>query len=126
VAEVALRMLDWMGDHKCTWESASGAWDMLKTLLPFETKWCVFSRVKALLVKHLDGRLKIVHLCPCGYTVYFNPVSAQFAGAEYKNAHRTQCPRPQCGLSRYVPGIMPPIPRKVRFVIRAACTGTTV
>ena len=94
VAEVALRMLDWMGEHKSTWESASAAWDMLKSLLPVETKWCVFSRVKAVLVAHLDKRLKLIDVCPCGYTVYFDPTSAEFAGREYKNAHRTQCPRP--------------------------------
>jgi hypothetical protein len=104
VAEVVLRMIDWMGEHKTTWESASGAWDMLYTLLPLETKLCVFSRVKAILVKHLDGRLMKIEVCPCGYTVYHNCTSAEFGGRAYQNAHRTQCPRKQCGLSRYLPG----------------------
>ena len=125
VAEVALRMLDWMGEHKSTWESASGAWDMLKTLLPLETSLCVFSRVKALLVAHLDGRLKIIDVCPCGFTVYHNPISRDLAGADYKNAHQTQCPRPQCGMSRYLPGIMPLTPRKVRYYIKLTPTVIT-
>ena len=113
VAEVALRMLDWMGDHKSTWTQAEGCWDMLKTMLPVETELCVFSRVKAILVAHLDGRLKKVEVCPCGYTVYCNTKSAAFASHKYKNAHRTCCPRIQCGLSRTLPGIVPRQPRKV-------------
>jgi hypothetical protein len=116
VAEVALRMLDWMGDHKSTWEQANGCWDMLKTMLPIETELCVFSRVKAILVAHLDSRLKRIEVCPCGYTVYINCTSTAFANNKYRNAHRTQCPRRQCRLSRYLPGIMPPVARKVRVI----------
>jgi hypothetical protein len=116
VTEVALRMLDWMGDHKSTWASSSGVWDMLRTLLPHETKWRVFSRVKALLVAHLDGRLKRIDVCPCGFTVYHNCTSTEFGGLEYKNAHRTRCPRRQCQLSRYLPGINPPTSRKVSAI----------
>jgi hypothetical protein len=28
VAEVVLRMLDWMGEHKSTWASADGVWQI--------------------------------------------------------------------------------------------------
>ena len=114
VAEVALRMLDWMGDHKTTWSSAEGAWDMLRSLLPEKSPMCVFSRVKAILVSHLEGRLRKIDVCPCGYTVYMNCTSATFRARRYQNAHRTCCPREQCGLSRHVPGIVPAAPRKVR------------
>jgi hypothetical protein len=117
VAEVVLRMLDWMGDHKCTWESADGAWAMLKTLLPVETKLCVFNRVKAVLVAHLNGRMRRIEVCPCGYTVYTDCHSAEFADNKYQNAHRTRCPRPQCGLSRCVPGVFPPVARKVCIIV---------
>ena len=34
IAEVALRMLDWMGEHKSTWESAADVWEMLTSILP--------------------------------------------------------------------------------------------
>ncbi len=86
---------------------------------------CVFSRVKTLLVAHLDGRQKIIDVCPCGFTVYHNPISRDLAGADYKNAHQTQCPRPQCGMSRYLPGIMPLTPRKVRYYIKLTPTVIT-
>ena len=113
VAEVVLRMLDWMGEHKSTWESADGAWQMLKTFLPVETDLCVFSRVKSILVAHLNGRLRKIDVCPCGYTVYTDLHSAAFSDHKYQNAHRTCCPREGCGLSRCVPGVSPPVARKV-------------
>ena len=72
VTEVALRMLDWMGTNKTTWTSADSAWEMLKSLLPEDTALCAFSRVKAFLVAHLDGRLRKIEICPCNYTVYMN------------------------------------------------------
>ena len=116
VAEVVLRMLDWMGEHKSTWESADGVWQMLRTFLPVETALCVFSRVKKILVAHLDGRLRKIEVCPCGFTVYANLQSEAFSDHKYQNAHRTQCPRPQCGLSRCVPGVFPPVARKVALL----------
>ena len=63
-------MIDWMGEHKSTWESADGVWQMLRTFLPVETALCVFSRVKKILVQHLNGRLRKIDVCPCAYTVY--------------------------------------------------------
>jgi hypothetical protein len=111
VAEVAVVMLDWMGDHKSTWSSAEGVWEMLRSVLPKDCKLCVFSKVKAILVAHLDGRLKIRDVCPCGYTVYMDCTSAAFGSNKYKNSHRTACPRPQCRLSRHLPGTM--VARKV-------------
>jgi hypothetical protein len=119
VAEVVMVMLDWMGSHKSTWESANGVWTMLETLVPQDAALCVFARVKSILVAHLNGRLKKIDVCPCGYTVYINCTSAAFGSHRYKNAHRTCCPRPQCGLSRKVPGITPPMSRKVRAYNRA-------
>ena len=113
VAEVALRMLDWMGEHKSTWESADGVWQMLRTFLPVETTLCVFSLVKSVLVSHLNGRLRKIDVCPCGYTVYTDLHSEEFSDNKYQNAHRTQCPREMCGLSRCVPGVSPPVARKV-------------
>jgi len=104
VAEVVLVMLDWMGDHKSTWSSSEGVWEMLKSVLPKDCKLCVFSRVKAILVAHLDGRLVIHDVCPCGYTVYMDCTSRAFGSNKYKNSHRTACPRPKCGLSRHLPG----------------------
>jgi hypothetical protein len=113
VAELVLVMLDWMGDHKSTWTSAAGVWTMLETLVPKKTGICVFSRVKKVLVAHLNGRLQTVDVCPCGYTVYTDCTSAAFSAHEYQNSHRTFCPRPTCGLSRKLPGIQPPVSRKV-------------
>jgi hypothetical protein len=113
VAEVALRMIDWMGDHKSTWASAEGIWTMLKSMLPVDAPLCVFSRVKAILVSHLDNRLRVIPVCPCGYTVYMNCTSKEFSGPMYQNAHRTRCPRPLCGLSKHLPGIVPAKARKV-------------
>ena len=100
--------------HKSTWESSDGVWTMLESLVPKDTALCVFARVKSILVAHLNGRLKKIDVCPCGYTVYTNCTSAAFGDQRYKNAHRTFCPRPQCGLSRKLPGITPLISRKVR------------
>jgi hypothetical protein len=117
VAEVSLRMLDWMGEHKSTWESADGVWQMLRTFLPVETVLCVFSRVKRILVSHLNGRLRKIDVCPCAYTVYTDCQSEAFSDHMYQNAHRTQCPRPQCGLSRCVPGLFPPVARKVAYTV---------
>ena len=117
VAEIALRMLDWMGDHKTTWDSSEGAWEMLRSLLPQKSAMCPFSRVKAILVAHLDGRLRKIDVCPCGYTVYMNCTSTAFLHRKYMNAHRTCCPRPQCGLSRTVPGIRPAKARKVMYYL---------
>ena len=69
VAELVLRVLDWMGDHKSTWESAKSVWELLRSVMPPDAGLTVFKRVKAVLVAHLDGRLRIVHVCPCEYTV---------------------------------------------------------
>jgi hypothetical protein len=113
VAEVALRMLDWMGEHKSTWESAGDVWEMLTSILPKDSPLCVWSRVKNVLVQHLNGRMRTIELCPCGYTAYMNCTSDAFSAAKYQNAHRTQCPRPGCGLSRHLPGILPLVARKV-------------
>jgi hypothetical protein len=119
VAEVVLVMLDWMGSHKSTWESARGVWEMLETLVPKDTALGVFDRVKSVLVAHLNGRLKKIDVCPCGYTVYTDCTSAAFGSQRYKNAHRTRCPRPQCYLTRKLPGITPPTSRKVKTYSRA-------
>ena len=113
VAEVAMRMIDWMGQNKSTWSSAEGIWQMLKSMLPVDAPLCVFSRVKAILVSHLDKRLRLIEVCPCGYTVYMDCTSSAFSGSRYKNAHRTQCPRATCRLTRYLPGIVPAKARKV-------------
>jgi hypothetical protein len=118
VAEVALRMLDWMGDHKTTWASAAGAWDMLNSLLPKATRLCAFSRVRAILVAHLDGRLRKIDICPCGYCAYMDCTSPAFSNNKYRNAHRTICPR--CDLSRYVPDYLPLKARKVCCVLSRA------
>jgi hypothetical protein len=93
---------------------------MLGTELPVGSRMCVFSRVKAVLVAHLDGRLQIIHVCPCGYTVYFNCTSDAFASNKYRNERRTKCPRRKCGLTRYLPDIYPPVPRKVMYYLSVA------
>ncbi len=78
VTEITVRMLDWMGEHKTTWVSAEGAWEMMRSILPENTALCAFSRVKAILVAHLDGRLLKIDICPCNYTVYMNCSSAAY------------------------------------------------
>ena len=87
-------MIDWIGDHKTTWACTEDAWVMTRSLLPADAGLGVFSRIKVILVSHLDNRLRKIDVCPCGYTVYMNCNSAQFSGRRYQNAHRQSCPRP--------------------------------
>jgi len=120
VAGTIVIMLDWMGDHKSTWASAEAVWSMLGSTIPSGARLCVFSRVKAILVAHLDGRLTILDVCPCGYTVFTNCTSGAFSSTKFRNAHRTACPRPTCRLSRYLPGVFPRVARKIMYYLGVA------
>ena len=117
VAGATVVMLDWMGDHKSTWDSADAVWTMLGSVIAKGSRLCVFSRVKAILAAHLDGRLTILEVCPCAYTVYTDCTARAFSNPKYRNAHRSACPRPQCRLSRYLPGVFPRAPRKIMYYL---------
>jgi hypothetical protein len=100
VIEVLLRMLDWMGVHKNTWCSAEGVWDMLRTQVPDPEDFPVFSAVKAVLVKFMQGRVELVPICVNNCMAFYNCKSAGYSAPEWQTGDDDFCCH--CGEDRWV------------------------
>ena len=100
VIEVLLRMLDWMGVHKNTWNSAEGVWEMLQTLVPDPADYPVFSAVKAVLVEYMQGRVELVPICVNNCMAFYNCKSAGYSDPQWQTADDDFCSH--CGEDRWM------------------------
>jgi hypothetical protein len=100
VVEVLLRMLDWMGVHKNTWSSAAGVWDMLRTQIPDPDDYPVFSAVKAVLVKYMDGRVELVPICVRNCMAFYSCKSPGYSDPEWQTGDDDFCSL--CGEDRWL------------------------
>jgi len=107
VAEVVLRMLDWMGVSKNTWTSAEGVWDMLRELVPDAADYPVFSHVKKILVDYMNDRVDVIPICVNNCMAFYDCKSAGYSGAEWQTANDDFCCH--CGEDRWLrPNIYAP------------------
>ena len=117
LSEVLSIMYAWMGYHKATYVAAEDAWNMLALLIPPTHNLPAFSYAKGILEKHLNNTCEIIEMCPCDRMAYFDCQSGPLQ--RFKNAHRTRCHMPGCGLSRLVTiktqHGMREVPRKVMY-----------
>ena len=89
-------------------------------LLPPEHNLPAFSFAKNILEKHLANTMEVIEMCSCDRYAYFDCESPPLRSRSINvGSHRSQCPMPRCGLSRYV-DVMTPYglkrkPRKVMY-----------
>jgi hypothetical protein len=100
VAEVVLRMLDWMGVSKNTWNSAEGVWSMLTELVPDPADYPVFSRVKKILVDYMNGRVQVIPICVNNCMAFYDCKSSGYSGPEWQTADDDFCRH--CGEDRWL------------------------
>jgi hypothetical protein len=90
VRELVVQVLDHMATHKETLAAGESMWRLLKSLLPSPSHLPKFNRVKTLLTKYADTRVRKIECCPNGCLAYYNAVSEEMA--LYQHEHRTHCP----------------------------------
>jgi hypothetical protein len=115
-------MFAWIGRHKATEASAEDVWGMLGMLLPTDHNLPAYNFAKNIIDAHQKRTVDLIDICPCDKTAYMDLISGPLKW--HKNAQRTFCPRPKCGLSRWVkvntPHGIKDHPRKVMYYLPIA------
>jgi hypothetical protein len=86
-------VFDWMTTNKATLTSTQDIWEFTRSLFPKENDMGMFNDAMAILKRHRLETLMTVPVCVNMCVAYWDPTHPKMQGREYKNAHRTRCPR---------------------------------
>jgi hypothetical protein len=100
VGEIIFTVFDWMTTNKETISSAKDVWEYTRSLCPQENNLSTFAAVMTILRRHRLETLKTIPVCVKMCVAYWNPTHPAMQGMEFRNEHRTKCPR--CNEARYL------------------------
>jgi hypothetical protein len=100
VGEIVFTVFDWMTTNKATISSTKDVWEYTRSLFPNDNDMCGFEEVMTILRRHRLETLKTIPVCVNMCVPFWNPTHPKMQGAEYRNAHRTRCPK--CDAARYL------------------------
>lgn len=100
VGEIIFTVFDWMTTNKETISSTKDIWEYTRSLFPADCDLCGFEEVMTILRRHRLETLQTIPVCVNMCVPYWNPTHPTMQGPEYRNAHRTRCPK--CNENRYL------------------------
>jgi hypothetical protein len=100
LGEIIFTVFDWMTTNKETISSTKDIFEYTRSLFPDENNMCGFQEVMTILRRHRLETLLTIPVCVQMCVPYWNPTHPSMQGREYRNAHRTKCPK--CGEERYL------------------------
>jgi hypothetical protein len=100
LGEIIFTIFDWMTTNKETISSTKDIYEYTRSLFPVDNNMCGFEEVMTILRRHRLETLQTIPVCVQMCVPYWNPTHPKMQGPEYRNAHRTRCPK--CGEERYL------------------------
>jgi hypothetical protein len=100
LGEIVFTVFDWMTSTKGSLLQTKDIWEYTKSLFPSDNNMGGFQSVMAILKKHRLETLKTIPVCVNFCVAYWNPTHPDMQGREFRNAHRTCCPK--CDQDRYL------------------------
>lgn len=102
LGEIIFTVFDWMTTNKETITSTKDIYEYTRSLFPVDNNMCGFEEVMTILRRHRLETLQTIPVCVQMCVPYWNPTHHKMQGPEYRNAHRTRCPK--CGEERMFSG----------------------
>ena len=100
LGEIIFTVFDWMTTHKASLLATKDIWEYTRSLFPKENDLGGFQAALKILKKHRLETLKVIPVCVNFCVAYWNPTHPDMQDREFRNAHRTTCPK--CKEKRYL------------------------